>query len=579
MKLFFHQTHHSIGDFDQISLYLKNVLETSESNSLHLFPELYLTGYPFGDLCFQHSFIKRYLSLLDDLDIWSSERPLASDIGAIFGGIHYTFDSTGFPEKIENSAFFLTPGHPIKKVYSKMLLPNYDIFDEKRYFTPGKEIVVLNFLGKKIALLLCEDMWPSAFATDSPVSQLHQKMINEGETFDLVVNLSASPFCLGKQEKRLALAHKVSCYLQSPLAFVNRVGGEDEVLFDGSSFLVSGDELILQGKSFSSEILVTDFPVFLKGSAFLAPKYENNWKSLLRVSDRSGQFPVLTSQECQTLVKAIEFGLFEYAGKNGLNRFTVALSGGIDSALVLTLLHFGLKKDQDLEAIFMPGFYTSSESILLAEELCRNLKVKLYHYPIKFLHSSIRNACRDCLGENLEGVADENIQSRLRGALLYMRSNQMNSMVVNTSNKSELAVGYSTLYGDSVGAISPLGDLYKTEIYQLVEYLNSRFNGIIPQGIISRNPSAELRENQSDQDALPSYSELDIILFNLLEGYVDIKEFAGKKIEEKDIKRVYDLLKKSEYKRRQFCPIIKLRSKSFGFGRRFPLTDVWRTNK
>src|SRR5690606_16453870 len=265
------------------------------------------------------------------------------------------------------------------------------------------------------------------------------------------------------------------------------------------------------------------------------------------------------------------FGLREYARKCGFQNYLVAVSGGIDSALVLALAKLALLPGQKLEAIYMPGFFSASESYDYSAQLCENLAIPLRHLPIKFTHSALRNQFMDVFSQELTGPADENIQSRLRGMLLYTRSNQTGAMVINTSNKSEIAVGYSTQYGDSVGAISLLGDLYKSEVYALAHFLNRRHNHVIPSGIIERAPSAELRADQTDQQSLPDYDQLDAILEGLLSYRMSVKELHALGFDHTVVTKVHDLWRKSEYKRRQFCPIIKIKAKSFGFGYRVPI--------
>jgi NAD+ synthase (glutamine-hydrolysing) len=250
----------------------------------------------------------------------------------------------------------------------------------------------------------------------------------------------------------------------------------------------------------------------------------------------------------------------------------VALSGGLDSSLVLTIVKMSLLPGQEVEAIYMPGNYSSPISWDLSSKLCLKLGVRLNSLPIKFLHSTIKMNFQGTFTESFEGLTDENVQSRLRGLLLYTRSNQTGAMVVNTSNKSEIAVGYSTQYGDSVGAISLLGDVYKTEAYRLAEWINHKFGAVIPDGIIQRPPSAELRADQKDQDSLPPYERLDAILEGILSFRYTYKDLLTQGFSEEEVKKVFELYYKSEYKRRQFCPIIKIKSKSFGFGYRVPLT-------
>ena len=578
VKVAIHQTHHSIGDFSTLFDYLTKAIRQSGGNTLHLFPEMYLTGYPLDDLCLQRTFIESYLKSLHRLDEWLATLSLRDDINILVGGLHYQLNPDNFPERIENVIFHLVPGRRLKKIYSKILLPNYDIFDEKKYFTPGVEIGFKKIGGIKIALLICEDMWPSITHQRNPVEKLYQ----ERENIDLVVNLSASPYFLDKREKRFELAQAVSDYLQAPLAFVNRVGGEDEILFDGGSFFINSGKIVLKGKFYVSETMSAVLPRYPSSDGDAPPPpRDNTWESLFAprfIASKEGS-PVrmrpLSSSQCAELLESLTFGLQEYAGKCGFNHFIVGLSGGIDSAVVLALIVLGMREHQSAEAIFLSGHYSSPQSIRLATELCQNLRIGLQFYPIKFLHSAIKNIYCESFQRELDGLADENIQSRLRGALLYSRANQSNGMVVNTSNKSELAVGYSTLYGDSVGALSLLGDLYKSEVYQLAVFINEQFNDIIPQEIISRSPTAELRERQQDQDSLPPYARLDPLLEGFLSYAMNFADLSRLGFEEEEIKSVYRLYRRSEYKRKQFCPIIKLKAKSFGKGHRVPLTDVW----
>jgi NAD+ synthase (glutamine-hydrolysing) len=283
----------------------------------------------------------------------------------------------------------------------------------------------------------------------------------------------------------------------------------------------------------------------------------------------------LKDAECAEIIDALLLGISDYSLKNKISKYTIALSGGMDSSLVLALLK--ILKDRkvmpmEIEAVFMPGFFSSSLSYDLSYDFCRNIGVKLTSMPIKFIHSAIRTGYRDCFHTEMKGLADENIQSRLRGALIYARSNEANSMVLNTSNKSEIAVGYSTIYGDSVGALSVLGDLYKSEVFELAQYINRHYNEMIPPEIISRPPSAELRENQEDAQSLPAYDLLDPILEALLSMRFSPQDLIKKGHNQDQVLKVFQLLVRSEYKRRQFCPIIKIKAKSFGFGYRVPIS-------
>jgi NAD+ synthase (glutamine-hydrolysing) len=365
-----------------------------------------------------------------------------------------------------------------------------------------------------------------------------------------------------------------------PFIYVNRVGGEDEILFDGTSFIMNGTTLFKEMSSFKAESLAVEMGP-LNGPYLEKPVFrpENTWEGLFSPRINTTVHPAVikswSEEECLEVMRALQFGLQEYARKSGFKKFLVALSGGMDSALVLALTKLSLKPGQSVEAIYMPSVHSSSVSTSLSEDMCRRLEIPLSYLPIKFLHSAVKNAFTSTFPESFSGLTDENIQSRLRGTLLYTRSNQTGAMVINTSNKSELAVGYSTQYGDSVGAISLLGDLYKTEVYQLAEFVNKHFNAPIPEGIITRGPSAELRENQLDQDSLPPYSRLDTILEGVLSyrlGKVQLMELG---LPENEIRKVLELYSKSEYKRAQFCPILKVKAKSFGFGYRMPISKSY----
>lgn len=575
MKFHLHQTHHAVADFESIFGTLKTVAKGAEEG-IHVFPELYLCGYPLQDLCLQKPFIEKYQAFLDQVGAWAKKLP-KKNITLLAGGIHYELTEEGLPLRLTNVVYKIRPGAAIEAVYAKQLLPNYDIFDEMKYFSAGSEPGILELEGKRLGLLICEDMWSSNFHHQDPIAALKAKMDSENLELDAIVNLSASPFTLEKHEKRLQRASAISNLLKAPFIYVNRVGGEDEILFDGHSFVADGDDIELQLKPFDSDS--ASFTLKNKKRKYGAGKEalsENTWEELFiaRISSSEAKLRELSDSECESALQAICFGAQEYARKSGFNRFTIALSGGMDSALVLTLLKLSLKEGQYLEAIYMPSSHSSPLSYECCLDLCQNLGVAFKSLPIKFLHSATKNLFGTTFPEPFEGLTDENIQSRLRGTLLYTRSNQIGSMVVNTSNKSELAVGYSTQYGDSVGAISMLGDLYKSEVYSLARYINKTRNGIIPEKILTREPSAELRPGQIDSQSLPPYERLDAIL----EGILSYRHTVGDLVEfglpKEEVIKTFDLYRKSEFKRSQFCPIIKLSSKSFGFGYRIPLSKA-----
>ncbi len=574
MKIHLHQTNFTIADFDGVKDYIFKVFDDG-AEGLHLFPEMFLTGYPLQDICLHKQFIDRYQSMMVEINEFLKKQK-NKNITCLIGGLDYTMDEEGLPLKIKNVAFRAEAGKQLENVYTKMLLPNYDIFDEEKYYDPGKECTILNINGKNVAVMICEDMWPSSMHPIDPGLDLKKHADEKGIEIDLVVNLSASPYHIGKDQKRIKRGSEISKLLRAPFIYLNKVGGEDEILFDGGSFVVAGDNVIDGMKRFAPDYKEIDLPTFSEKKAKENRPYEmsNTWESLFKADLVDGMPPQLTEwtdKECEDALLALRFGIQEYAKKCGFKKFLIALSGGMDSALVLTIVRLILEEGQSVEAIYMPGFFSASLSYELSYDLCKNLGVKLTSLPIKFFHSAIRNSYKENFKAEMEGLADENIQSRMRGALLYAHSNQVNAMVLNTSNKSELAVGYSTLYGDSVGAISVLGDIYKTHVFTLARYINKKFNNIIPEQIITRPPSAELREGQEDSQSLPPYERLDAMLEGMLSYRMSTTDLIEKGFSKEEVDKVYGLYTRSEYKRFQFCPIIKIRAKSFGFGYRVPI--------
>lgn len=573
MKFHIHQTHHAVADFDSIFKTLKEVAKNA-AGKVHVFPELFLSGYPLQDLCLQKSFIEKYQSFLLDIDQWLGKSK-AKPFTMLVGGLSYELTPEGLPLKIRNVIYKMEPGKKMEAIYTKQLLPNYDIFDEMKYFSAGNEPGIIELNGKTLGLLICEDMWSSNFHQKDPVADLKAKVDQEGIQLDAIVNLSASPFILNKKNKRIERARCISNLFKAPFLYVNRVGGEDEILFDGASFALAGEDVHLELEQFKASSGEFELDAYkAKYNKSHGALRENTWEELFatKISSDKPCLKELSDEECEESLQAICFGAQEYARKSGFNRFTIALSGGMDSALVLALLKLSLKEGQYLEAIYMPSIHSSPLSYECCLDLCQNLGVPFKSLPIKFLHSTAKNLFSSTFNEPFEGLTDENIQSRLRGTLLYTRSNQIGSMVVNTSNKSELAVGYSTQYGDSVGAISMLGDLYKSEVYTLARYINKTRNGIIPEKIITREPSAELRPDQTDNQSLPPYERLDAILEGILTYRYSAKDLVKLGFPKEEVQQTFDLYRRSEYKRLQFCPIIKLSSKSFGFGYRIPLS-------
>lgn len=582
MQIILHQTHHKLADLDQIFNDLISDISTACQNhksgpsEIHIYPENYLTGYPLQDIVLHQEFIQNYQASMDKLTNMIKKMDICDDITFLVGGIDYELTENNEIITIKNYIFQIRPGKSVQPIYAKRLLPNYDIFDEKKYFTAGTEIGTLQFADQNIALLICEDMWPGHTHVEDPSQELYN-YAKKNKPFDLVINLSASPFFKTKQQSRLKRAKEISCLLGAPLAYVNRVGAEDEILFDGGSFVVSKDKVIKTAPRFSAGQIEVNLDEIAQGKMIAKSDDQNitTWEELYEADLDEGNItsmPTLTELECQEILAGLCFGLQEYMSKTGFSTVNIALSGGIDSGVVLAIAALTLQDTSKIEAIYMPSQFSQSLSRELCEEICANLGVRLRHFPIKFLHSATKTQYSQHLGDEIEGLADENIQSRLRGLLIYARSNQKGSLVLNTSNKSELSVGYSTLYGDSVGAISLLGDLYKSQVFRLAEYINSKYDNIIPKGLIEREPTAELRDGQVDSQTLPAYDRLDAILEGILSYAKSPDDLLKAGFDQEEITKVVSLYKKSEYKRKQFCTIVKVEAKSFGCGYRMPIT-------
>ncbi|MFG1485505.1 NAD+ synthase [Halobacteriovorax sp. RZ-2] len=575
MQIVIHQTDHTIGNFTQVYKYIENLVQSQGfQNKIHIFPESFLTGYPLQDLVLQKTFIREYHELLGALKELFSKTDFEEHTALLIGGVRYDFEENNeIPSNIYNVIYEVTKDANLKDIYKKCLLPAYDIFDETKYYTPGDSATIWTLGDYKFGLLICEDMWHSKQYAIDPLQLLMNKA--QGESLNGVINLSASPWNIDKEDKRLKRASEISKVFNIPFYYVNKVGAEDEIIFDGASFVVNGQTVIAKAKSFVADKMEVEVgPAVKMKDLGAAPQGKHSWESLfgphIEKTPNGARLRPLSEEKLDAILGAINLGLQDYARKCGMNKFLVALSGGIDSALVLTLVKLFLRPGQEVEAIYMPSKFSAGLSWEISEELCKNLGIKLHNVPIKFLHSSVQNLFQDSL-DPLSGLADENIQSRLRGALLYARSNQTGAMVINTSNKSELAVGYSTLYGDSVGALSILGDLYKSEVFALSRHINKNFNNIIPAAVIERPPSAELRAEQKDEDSLPPYDTLDMILESYLSYRYDMEDLLKLGLNKTEVERVIKLILNSEYKRQQFCPILKLKDKSFGFGRRVPI--------
>ncbi|MGA7630004.1 MAG: NAD+ synthase [Terriglobales bacterium] len=540
MKIALGQINPTVGDFsgNAAKIIQFAVQARSAGAGLILFPELAVSGYPPRDLVERPSFVARGCATVERI---AAE---TQGIAVICGTVTPAHADSG--KKVMNSAALLRDGH-VEFIQSKMLLPTYDVFDEMRNFAPAKSQQLFNFCGKQMALTICEDAWNDKrfwnrrmYGVD-PVEEL----VRVGGNF--VLNISASPFWLGKRELRRDMLSAIARNQKVPVAMVNQVGGNDSLVFDGSSLVIAPDgTVIAQAKSFEEDLIYFD-------------------SEQLR-----GDMHAQIAGEEASAYEALVLGTRDYVRKCSFKRAIVGLSGGIDSALTASIAADALGPENVI-GVGMPGPYSTRGSIDDARELAENLKLRFELLSIDEIYEVTRRTLAPVFGGMPEDVTEENIQSRARGLLLMAMSNKFGALVLSTGNKSELAVGYCTLYGDMVGGLAVISDVPKTMVYRLCAYVNSR-RKVIPESTIEKPPSAELRADQKDSDSLPPYDVLDTILEDFVEDLASAEQIA--RVHNFDlelVRRVIRMIERSEYKRQQAAPGIKISAKAFGYGRRFPI--------
>lgn len=535
MRIALAQINSTLGDFAANKNKILDFVRRSRERrcDLVVFPEAALFGYHPVDLLERPSVVNEQQKALKEI-----HKSLPKDIAILVGAIVPNVSKRGKP--YWNAAVFLEKGKPAK-VFAKQLLPTYDVFDEGRHIQPGEiSRNTFRFKGRKILVTICEDIWawPNRnFPGYSRYGENPLLKVKKSEV-DLVINLSASPFTQTKFANRRMVTKATAQHFKSPMVYVNLVGAQDELIFDGGSFATDKTgKIISQCVRFEEDLNVLDL------------------KSV------EGGTRNLNSDPLEISRQALVLGLRDFARKTGFTKMHFGLSGGIDSALVACLAADALGP-LNVTAIFMPGPFTSPESKKWSEELAANLGIRLFEAPIKPTYDLLVKEANQQFGERDFGVWNENLQARIRGMILMAFSNRENSLLLGTTNKSEMAVGYGTLYGDMIGGLLPIGDLLKTEVFELSKHYNAQ-SEIIPTEIIDRPPSAELRANQTDQDSLPPYAELDEIIKKLVEGFHAPKTELEKKI--------LNMMMKSEFKRWQSPPILKISDHAFGRGRRFPV--------
>ena len=548
----------TVGAIQENKSKILNTLEEAEkiNSDIVVFPELCVTGYPPEDLLLRESFVGKNFAVLEEIAEFSGRT--SGVIGFVDRSLEeQTMDNVD--RNITNAAAIVQNGD-VKGIYHKCYLPNYSVFDEARYFAKGtKPEEIFWYEDIAVGINICEDVW----INNGPA----EEQVKQGAS--LIININASPFDINKTESRKVNVRDKAKKLKVPILYLNMVGGQDELVFDGGSFLVDAEgNIIYEARQFSEEIFSFDLELEIKNV-----KSENK----LIVNEKKSDLPPLTTSdslsELESMYAALKMGLSDYVEKNNFKKVLVGLSGGIDSALTATIAVDALTSDNVI-GVAMPSKFNPKSSLDDAKELADNLNIELNTINIEETAEKFRNLLKDNLNDDLKSVVDENIQSRIRGNILMGLSNQLGAMVVSTGNKSEMAVGYSTLYGDLVGGFALLKDVYKTEVYKLSDYRNS-ISKVIPQNIIEKKPSAELSEDQYDSDSLPEYDLLD----KILKMYIEL-DFSSEKIINSDIDKevVFDILEKidrNEYKRKQVAPGVKLTSRAFGKDRRMPITNTY----
>ncbi|MBU6140716.1 MAG: NAD+ synthase [Proteobacteria bacterium] len=527
LKIYLAQINSIVGDLDgNAQKILREFKRANESGcDLAVFPEMTICGYPCEDLWQKKDFVNKCQEKVLEIIKETKDSKCAILLGAP------TNDLERKKEVIRNSALLIEQGE-IKKIINKKTLPNFGVFDEARYFEPSQILSLVEFRGLTLAILVCEDLWDS-----------RNIFLLREQIFDAAITLNASPYSSRKHEYREQAAKK----LGKNLIYVNQIGGQDSLVFDGSSFAMNSQgEIVLQMKEFTEDSAVIE----IEKSGEISPSTKHEARST--ITERNYQACIL--------------GLRDYVRKNEFKKVLLGMSGGIDSALVAAMAVDALGKE-NVSLYALPSRYSSDESMNDAKKCAENLDVKLEVVSIEPAFESMLFMLRQAQHDVAE-LTQENLQSRIRGNILMALSNNSGALLLSTGNKSELATGYATLYGDMCGAFNPLKDLYKTQVYELAELKKD----VIPQNILTKAPTAELRPNQKDSDSLPDYEILDKILFALIEEKKSIAEIA-KNFDENLVKKVAKLLHISEYKRRQSCLGPKISDMAFDKDRRYPVTN------
>lgn len=543
MKIAIAQLNYHIGNFDyNLEKMLKATADAkAQGADIIIFGELAVTGYPPRDFLEFDDFISQSDKAINQLA--AAAQGIAIAVGApqrnpILEG-----------KDLFNAAFFLYDGK-VQQVAHKALLPTYDVFDEYRYFEPAYEFNVIEYKGQRIALTVCEDIWN--VGNENPLYRICPLDELQKQGFDFILNLSASPFSHSHANNRIHTVRANVERYNAPIFYVNHVGSQTEVIFDGGSIVMSpnGD-------------LYEELPYF---------------EECLRVYDledvkKGGQNKAQDKDKIALIHDALVLGIKDYFRKSGLRRATLGLSGGIDSAVVAVLAQRALGAE-NVRVLLMPSQYSSDHSINDARQLAEKINIQYDLLYIEDIYKEYEKTLRHLFAGKKEDITEENLQARIRGMLLMGISNKFGHVLLNTSNKSEAAVGYGTLYGDMAGGISVIGDVYKMDVYALARYIN-KDEEIIPVNIIEKAPSAELRPDQKDSDSLPEYPLLDAVLYQYIELRQGPKELVAMGFDEALVRRILRMVNINEFKRAQFAPILRVSPKAFGMGRRMPIVGKY----
>ena len=558
MKICIAQQNYHIGNFEQNTEKILSAIETAKNQGadLILFSEMSVCGYPARDFVEFEDFINKCYQSIDAI------KQAADTIGVLIGSPARNPNKKG--KDLYNAAFFLYEQKVVAEIH-KTLLPTYDVFDENRYFEPADEWKVVEFKGQKLAITICEDIWNLG---DNPLYRICPMDKMMGQSPNILLNLSASPFDYTHDEDRKATIKSNVLKYKIPLFYCNAIGSQTEIVFDGSSLVFDKDANLCGALPMFESALAT-FECNA-GGTINAPILEPANRLPNKEFNPITLIPTLNIEQ---VYQALVLGVKDYFNKMGFTKAIIGSSGGIDSAVTLAIACEALGKE-NVHAVLMPSPYSTDHSVNDAIALSQNLDNKYDIIPIKEVYEEFLTTLKPLFKDLPFSLAEENIQSRSRGNILMAIANKFGYILLNTSNKSELATGYGTLYGDMAGGLGVLGDCYKLQVYELAKYIN-RHQEIIPTNIITKAPSAELRPNQKDSDSLPDYAVLDQILYQYIERRANPNDIKALGFDNALVDRTLKMINNNEYKRNQFCPIIRISPKAFGVGRRMPIVGKY----